>query len=123
MGFQTLHTKVTNSDDSRVIRIWWFVEQVCVVLVEDFLDRQVCHGNTLELSCVWFGNGIYMWLSVFLRGSILASQLAQLGNLNSGCVRKNGGENQHIARVSYEALARCPFDIFSKLMPGKSTIS
>lgn len=32
------------TDDSTFT--WWFVEQKWVVLVEDFLDRQVCHGNT-----------------------------------------------------------------------------
>lgn len=75
-------------DDSRVTLTWWFVEQKWVVLVEDFLDRQVCHGNTLELSYVWFGYGIHMWLSVFLRGSTQAGQLAGLGNLSPRCARK-----------------------------------
>lgn len=81
--------------------------------------------ETLELSCVCFGRGIYMRLPVFPRGSTQASQLAGLGNLNPGCVR-DGGESHPITWVSCEALA-CSVTtvrlISSARMPGESTVS
>lgn len=110
--------------DSRVTLTWWFVEQSGWSWLKTSWIGKHCHGNTLELSCVCFGCGIYMWLPVFPRGSTQASQLAGLGNLNPGRVRDGGKSHNHLGFLHGTCLFchHCPFDIFSMLMPGNSTI-
>lgn len=56
MACGALHARVINSEIiSAVALTWWFVGHKWVVLVEDLLGKQACHGHTVpvEFPVVW----------------------------------------------------------------------